>query len=294
MLALYCTWLLLSDVTIERGGDTVKEAMAVALEDLLLYNDDSVLLLLFLVALMILWFVERDRRIRTVLLYLSVALMGVFLCPIYAWVGQKIDEEIYYRVFWALPIGLLFSYGSVRLLIRMKKKISRVLVGLLLLLIICMNGKLVYKTTHYVKATNAYHVPQIVIDVAEAIRMEKYKPIAVLPSELLSSLRQYTGDIFTPYGRNIVVERWDFNSELYDAMEAEIYDAKEIATQARKEHCAFVVLSAFKQMDGSMEEQNYFLKECVNGIYNVYMDYNYFDVYLEQDLLDEDMLKYAK
>ena len=98
----------------------MKEAMAVALEDLLLYNDDSVLLLLFLVALMILWFVERDRRIRTVLLYLSVALMGVFLCPIYAWVGQKIDEEIYYRVFWALPIGLLFSYGSVRLLIRMK------------------------------------------------------------------------------------------------------------------------------------------------------------------------------
>lgn len=57
----------------------MKEAMAVALEDLLLYNDDSVLLLLFLVALMILWFVERDRRIRTVLLYLSVALMGVFL-----------------------------------------------------------------------------------------------------------------------------------------------------------------------------------------------------------------------
>ena len=73
MLALYCTWLLLSDVTIERGGDTVKEAMAVALEDLLLYNDDSVLLLLFLVALMILWFVERDRRIRTVLMKSTVS-----------------------------------------------------------------------------------------------------------------------------------------------------------------------------------------------------------------------------
>ena len=290
---MHITWLLLSHVTIE-GGDTVKEAMAVALEDLLLYNKDSVLVLLFLVALVFLWLVERDRRIRTILLYLSIALFAVFLCPVYAWIGQKIDEEIYYRVFWTLPIGLLFCYGSVQLLNRMKKTISRVLVGILLLLVICMNGKLVYKTTHYIKATNAYHVPQIVIDVAEAIRMEKYKPIAVLPSELLPFLRQYTGDVFTPYGRNIVVERWNFNSELYDAMEAEIYDAEEIAMQARKEHCAFVVLSAFKQMNGSMEEQNYFLKDCVNGIYNVYMDYNYYNVYLEQNLLDDDMLKYAK
>lgn len=290
---MHITWLLLSHVTIE-GGDTVKEAMAVALEDLLLYNKDSVLVLLFLVALVFLWLVERDRRIRTILLYLSIALFAVFLCPVYAWIGQKIDEEIYYRVFWTLPIGLLFCYGSVQLLIRMKKTISRVLVGILLLLVICMNGKLVYKTTHYIKATNAYHVPQIVIDVAEAIRMEKYKPIAVLPSELLPFLRQYTGDVFTPYGRNIVVERWNFNSELYDAMEAEAYDAEEIAVQARKEHCAFVVLSVFKQMDGSMEEQNYFLKDCVNGIYNVYMDYNYYNVYLEQNLLDDDMLKYAK
>lgn len=272
----------------------MKEAMAVALEDLVLYNSDSFLLLLFVTAMVFLWFVERDRRIRTVLLYLSVALSVVFLCPLYAWIGQKFDEEIYYRVFWTLPIGLLFCYGSVQLLIKMKKTISRILVGILLILVICMNGKMVYKTTHYIKATNAYHVPQIVIDVADAIRMEKYKPIAVLPSELLSFLRQYTGDIFTPYGRNIVVERWNFNSELYDAMEAEVYDAEEIAIQARKEHCAFVVLSAFKQMDGSMEEQNYFLKECVNGIYNVYMDYNYYDVYLEQDLLDEEMLKYAK
>lgn len=291
---MHCAGSMLSFAALERGGRPVKEAMAAALEDLVLYNSNSLLLLLFLAALIFLWFVERDRRVRTVLLYLSVALIVVFLCPVYAWIGQRIDEEIYYRVFWTLPIGLIFCYGSIRLLIRMKKTMSRLLVGLLLILAICMNGKLVYKTTPYIKATNAYHVPQIVIDVADAVRMEKYKPIAVLPSELLPFLRQYTGDIFTPYGRNIVVERWNFTSELYDAMEAEVYDAQKIAAEARKEHCAFVVLSAFKQMDGSMEEQNYFLKECVNGIYNVYMDYNYYEVYLEQDLLDEDMLKYAR
>ena len=73
----------------------MKEAMKVALEDLILYNGKSFLIPLFLVALVFLWFVERDRRVRTVLIYLSVALVAVFFCPLYAWIGQKIDEEIY-------------------------------------------------------------------------------------------------------------------------------------------------------------------------------------------------------
>lgn len=271
----------------------MKEAMMVAWEDLCLYNNESFLLPLFLLALIVLWIVERDRRIRTVLLYLSVALVAVFFCPLYAWIGQKMDEEIYYRVYWTLPIGLLFCYGGVRLLIRMKKTVSRILVGILIVLVICMNGKFVYKNTLHFKASNAYHIPQMVIDVADAVSMEKYKPIAVFPAELLPFLRQYTGDIFTPYGRNIIVERWNFSNALYDAMEAEVYDAEEIAVQARNEHCAFVVLSSAKEMRGSMEEQNYFLKDFVAGYY-IYMDYNYYNVYLEQGLLDEDMLKFAK
>lgn len=271
----------------------MKEAMAVALEDLFLYNGNSFLIPLFLAALVFLWFVERDRRVRTVLLYLSVALVAVFFCPLYAWLGQKIDEEIYYRVFWTLPIGLLFCYGSVRLLIRLKKTTSRGIVGVLIILAVCMNGKYVYENTYHVPASNAYHIPQNVMNVADAVRMEKYKPIAVFPAELLPFLRQYTGDIFTPYGRNILEKQWNFSNDLYDAMEAEIYDAEEIAIQARKEHCAFVILSSAKQMHGSMEEQNYFLKDFVDGYY-IYMDYNYYEVYLEQGLLDEDMLQFAK
>lgn len=266
------------------------DAMKGAFENLLLYNNGSILFLLFLMALFFLWFVERDRRVRTVLLYLSVALIVVFLCPVYAWIGQKIDEEIYYRVFWTLPIGVLFCYGSVRLLICFKRTVSRVLVAILLVLVICMNGKLVYKNTIYNKATNAYHIPQLVIDVADAVRLENYKPIAVFPAALLPFIRQYTGDIFTPYGRNITVERWGFDSALYDAMEAEVYDAEEIAIQARKEHCAFVVLSCAKEIKGSMEEQNYFLVEFAGGHY-IYMDYNYYKVMKEQNLLDADLLE---
>ncbi len=42
-------------------------------------------------------------------------------------------------------------------------------------------------------------------------------------------------------------------------------------------------------MKGSMEEEGYFLFRFVEG-YFIYMDYNYFWVYKEQGLLDQDLI----
>ena len=72
-----------------------------------LYNSNSLLLPLFLIALLFLWVTEKDKNLRVVLLYLVAAIGAVFVCPVYAWVGMKIDAEIYYRVLWTLPIGIL-------------------------------------------------------------------------------------------------------------------------------------------------------------------------------------------
>ena len=271
----------------------MKEVMSIALEDLILYNNHSFLIPVFLIALVVLWCVERDRRIRVVLLYLSIALIGVFFCPLYAWIGQKIDKDIYYRVFWTLPIGLLFCYAGVRLLIQMKRTISRILFGVLIVVAMVINGKFLYGNTIYNKSTNAYHIPEIVLYVAEAVKMENYKPIAVFPAELLPFLRQYTGDIYTPYGRNMMETQWNFSHPLYDAMEAEVYDAEEVALQARAAGCCFVVLSSAKEMLGSLEDQNYILVDSV-AVYDVYMDYYRYEVLWEQGLLDEDLLKFKK
>ncbi len=235
-------------------------AAGTVLEDIVLYNNKSFLVPLFLIALLFLWVTERSKRLRVVLVYLVTALGVVFVCPLYAWIGMRIDAEIYYRVL------------------------------VLAILVICINVDLVYTKTLHFKSVNAYHMPQQVIDVAEALKLENYRPIAVLPAELLPFFRQYTADVYTPYGRNILEPAWSFSNELYDAMEGDkTYDAVEIARCARQEHCAFVVLSCMKQIYGGMEEQNYFLFDFVQGYY-MYMDYNYYDVYKEQGLLDADVI----
>ena len=265
----------------------MKTAFTTLIEDIILYNNNRFLILLFLAALIFLWITERDKRIKTVLVYFVTAITVVFCCPLYAWIGMKVDAEIYYRVFWSIPIGSLVCYSAVRAVSHFKKRISRVLVCILTVLVICMNGKFYFTNTLHFKAVNAYHMPQVVIDVADALKMEKYKPIAAIPAELLPFIRQYSADIFTPYGRNIVETQWNFSNALYDAMEAQEYDAGEIAQCAREEHCTYVVLSSIKPMEGSMEEQNYIYKGLVSGYY-IYMDYNYYAVLRDQDLLDEE------
>lgn len=270
----------------------LSQVMKALLEDVLLYNNESFLIPLFLIALLFLWMTEKDRKVRVVLLYFAAALSVVFLCPLYAWIGMKIDADVYYRVLWSLPMGILVCYSVVKLMTRFRSTFAKVLIFFMAVLTIMINGDLVYTKSMHVKSGNAYHIPQIVIDVADALKLENYRPIAVLPAELLPFLRQYTADIFTPYGRNILEPAWTFQNELYDAMEGDhdAYDVAEVARCARNHQCAFVVLSSRKQMNGSMEEQGYFLFRFVQG-YFIYMDYNYYWVFKEQGLLDADVIE---
>ena len=272
--------------------EKLSQVMKALLEDVLLYNNESFLIPLFLIALLFLWMTEKDRKVRVVLLYFAAALSVVFLCPLYAWIGMKIDADVYYRVLWSLPMGILVCYSVVKLMTRFRSTFAKVLIFFMAVLTIMINGDLVYTKSMHVKSGNAYHIPQIVIDVADALKLENYSPIAVLPAELLPFLRQYTADIFTPYGRNILEPAWTFQNELYDAMEGDhnAYDVAEVARCARNHQCAFVVLSSRKQMNGSMEEQGYFLFRFVQG-YFIYMDYNYYWVFKEQGLLDADVIE---
>ncbi len=265
----------------------MKETIAAVFEDIILYNNDSFLMLIFFAALIGLWFTEENKDIKVIFVYLSIALTFVFINPIYAWCAMKVDAEAYYRVWWTLPMGIMVCYCVVKAVIHFKKIISKALVIVLAVLVIAVNGKFVYTNTIHFKASNAYHIPQLVIDVAEALRMENYKPKAVLPAELLPFVRQYTAEIIMPYGRNIVETKWGFSSPLYDCMEADVYVAEDIAQYAREELCVFVVLSSIKTMEGKMEDYHYTLLGLFGGYY-IYMDDYCYEVLSEQGLVDEE------
>ncbi len=265
----------------------MKEIIAAIWEDIVLYNNNTFLMLLFLLALVFLLIMEKDKNIKTIFVYLCIVILVIIVNPLYAWIGMKVDQEAYYRVWWMLPMGIVVCYSAVKAVIHFKRLLCKAVVIFMTILVIVMNGRLVYENTIYFKASNAYHLPQMVIDVAEALKMEKYKPKVVLPAELLSFVRQYTADIYMPYGRNILETRWGFASPLFECMEAEVYVAADIAKYARQEQCVYVVLSSIKPMEGTMEENHYTLQGLVSGYY-IYMDDYCYEVLKEQGLLDEE------
>lgn len=256
-----------------------------------LYNNGTLYFAVFVIMLIILLIIEKDKGKRLILGILPVILAAVYVCPLYSRIGMKIEGDIYYRVIWSLPICAICCYTAIRLMAKVKKKLAKGVCFAAAVFVIMAGGKLVYRNTLYFRSVNAYHMPQVVINVADALRLENYKANAAMPAELLPFFHQYSADTLTPYGRNILEPGWkifNFKSELYDAMESDPdrYDAKEVARCARNDMCAFVVLSSVKEIVGSMEEENYFLLGFVDGYY-IYMDYNYYWVLKEQNLLND-------
>jgi hypothetical protein len=272
--------------------ESLIDAARAVVEDIILYNSNSFLIPIFVVALIFLWVVEKDKNIKVVLVYLTALLAVIFVCPLYAMIGMKIDEDVYYRVLWALPMGVIICYSAIKLMIRFKGVVAKGTVFILTVIVFCINGELVYTNTLHFESVNAYHMPQVVIEVADAVKLDEYKPKVVFPAELLPFIRQYSAQFYTPYGRNMLEPSWTFYSELYDAMEGdgETYDISEVARCAKNEYCAMVVLSSAKKMDGSMEDEGYFLVNFVGGYY-IYMDYNYYWIYKEQGLLNESIIE---
>lgn len=268
--------------------DTIK----VLWKQIYAYNGNTFYVGLFLVALGYLWFCEKKKENRTIFVYLTTLLTVLFVCPLFAWFAMHFfmkgsDVLIFYRVYWYLPVGVVVCLAAIKLIQNAKSTWKKIILGIMVVGIIVVNGKLVYKNTLYTKSTNLYHIPQNAIEVAELIRMDKYWTKAVCPSELLMFIRQYTAEIYMPYGRNMVEEQWNFNSELYDAMEAEEYDTEVIAQLARECNTAIVVLGNYKPMTKDMLDLNYMLLGTTQYYY-VYLDKNYYEIYKKFGLLDDD------
>ena len=99
--------------------------------------------------------------------------------------------------------------------------------------------------------------------------------IAAFPAECLMYVTQYTPLVHMPYGREMFLVSdgavaWN---ALYEIMESEVIDAKELADELRKNYCHFVVLQKDAVLEGSLEKEDWVLYTETNE-YIVYMDKN--------------------
>lgn len=236
-----------------------------------LYTGLKLLLLLTLVSWIFLLKTEKDKKVRTLLVYAPVIIVILFLFPLSrkVFVAAGLDGETYYRILWTIPMGVITCYGGCRFFAR-HQRIGLVVCGALIIL--C--GKYVYKSEYISKAENLYHIPDTVIKICDRIGPDNpdNRVSAVMPPELIHFVRQYNAAINMPYGREMLVERWGYYNGVYEAMEKpEVVDMEALLAATRAEYCQYIVMAQGKKTDKDPTESGLTLLAEIDG-YRIYED----------------------
>lgn len=233
------------------------------------FHENGYLAGIYLFALLYLWLAEKDKRRRAIFVYAPTLLLFLFFCPLFRKVFVRLleDSETYYRLLWLLQMSMVSAYGLLKLCGRHRR------IGLVVLAVaIIACGNYVYDSENITRAENAYHLPQEAIDIVDLIEPEEGRVTVLVPADLIYFVRQYSTNIELPYGREMLIARWDYYHAMYEAMEeADVIDTDSFARLAGEYPCAYVVLKEDRQTDEPLTEYGYDLYGRV-GEYLIYRD----------------------
>lgn len=114
-------------------------------------------------------------------------------------------------------------------------------------------------------------MPQTMVDIMAIVTSDEVTQTIAFPAELLQYARQLESNVTLCYGREILVERWNNESPLYDAVNAPELDVWTIQSEARRASCTCIVVDNLKKMTGDFEVEGYSYIATVDH-YNIYMD----------------------
>lgn len=233
------------------------------------FHENGYLAGIYLFVLLYLWLTEKDKRRRAIFVYAPTILLALFFCPLFRKIFVRIleDSETYYRLLWLLQMSLVSAYGLIRLCGRHRR------IGLAVICVaVVACGNYVYDSEHITKAQNAYHLPQEAIDIVDLIEPEEGRITALVPADLIYYIRQYSTNIELPYGREMLIARWDYHHAMYEAMEkADVIETESFVSLAREYPCAYVVLKEDRETTEPLTDYDFTLYDQV-GEYLIYQD----------------------
>lgn len=199
----------------------------------------------------------------------------LFAFPVFAQIVYRyLGDEIYYRFLWLIPAVLVIAYSAGRLVISLRglQRLAAFL-GVCCILVLC--GDYVYDNPYFSKAENAYHVPDTVTEICDAIIVEGREVKAVFPADMVQYVRQYTPYVCMPYGREMIVERWMTYNEMYEVYELGLptgtTEAELLANTARKNGVHYIIWDKNRPLMGKLTDYDFTLKQEIDG-YAIYLD----------------------
>jgi len=235
------------------------------------YIGNGYIFFLYLITVLYLRITEKEKHLRFIIIYAPVAVLLLFLLPLTRWlyVTVGLDGETYYRILWLLPMGITISYAGYKLYAGCNKVYLRLSVLIIVSVLIIFCGSFVYKNPHISRAENLYNMPGATINVCDFILADaEFDHIwAVFPKEHVSFVRQYSSIIRLAYGRDVLVERWNINSPIYDLMENhDIIDIPALLEFTREKNVNYIVVHWTRAVSDNPENYGLLLLDQIDGL----------------------------
>ena len=231
------------------------------------YNGTGYFCLLFIAALIYLWFKEEDKQLRMLFVVVPTVIQILFFIPYFYMAYNMLDEGTYYRILWLLPMTVVISYSAVKV-IGTHFRLGVAVVCLIMVL----SGSFAYTGMTFSRAQNAYHLPDDVIELCDMVAPgeEDERIFVAFPPELVHYVRQYTTDIMLPFGRDSMVSSWKrVDNPLFDLYMSHEMAADKLAQYATDYWCDYVILNDDDVVIGNVED--FGLEEYGRvGTYTVY------------------------
>lgn len=162
------------------------------------YYGDGIYLVLAAGAYLYLFVHCKETRKR--MIYPMAFILFCLLNPIlyrYVW-----ERGRYWRFFWIFPNTPAIAYVATELIRRNEKKWEKIIVFVALAALIVLKGTNVFINGSFVPVQNRYKISQEAVEISKIVLKKKKKPLCVVPTELYSEVRQYSGKIKLLYGRD--------------------------------------------------------------------------------------------
>lgn len=232
------------------------------------YNGTGYYCILFIIALIYLWFIEEDKRIRVLLIYTPALIQILFFVPYFYMIYNRLDDGTYYRILWLLPMTAVIAYAGCRV-IGVHTKIGLALLSCILII----GGTYVYNSQYMSKAENEYHLPREVVEICDMIKPDegRERVWAAFPTDLVHFVRQYTTTIQMPFGRNSMVSTWvkDDNA-MYDLYLQPEINLEELSDLSIEFYCNYIILDKERILTGGTPEDYEMIKIGETEHYDVY------------------------
>lgn len=223
------------------------------------YAGTGMYMVLYVISLLYIHITRHSKNNMILFCNYSLLMIAVIFNPLIAHIIITfIEDQVYWRIFWILPMNFIIAYAATEIIVKISEKQKKIIVLITLITILSLGGKFIFTSANYSIPSNWYKLPAQTIEVCNIIENDSSGEIrVVVPAELTSSIRQYDANINMVYGRegNIFVYDSTYRDRLtiYALMLEYAMDLQSLSKSMNVFECNYIVFNKSKSLSVAPE-----------------------------------------